>query len=48
MNLPATLTEVGIGGENFEIMAEKAAKGWKGSYVPLTKEDVIAIYRAAL
>ena len=48
MNLPATLTEVGIDEENFGIMAEKAAKGCRASFVPLTKEDVLCIYKAAL
>jgi hypothetical protein len=28
-------------------MAEKAAKGSVGSYVPLTKEDIIGIFKAA-
>lgn len=48
MNLPSTLHEVGIDEEHFEIMAEKAAEGSVGSYVPLSKEDIISIYRAAL
>ncbi len=48
MNLPTTLREVGIDEANFEIMAEKAAKGCKYSYIPLTKEDVLSIFKAAL
>lgn len=48
MNLPATLTEVGINEEYFDIMAEKAAKGSVGSFVPLSKEDIIGIFKAAL
>ena len=48
LNLPSTLTEVGIGRENFEMMAEKAAKGCVGSFVPLEKEDIIKIFEAAL
>lgn len=48
MNLPATLREVGIDEEYFDIMAEKAEKGCKGSYLPLTKEDIIGIFKAAL
>lgn len=48
MNLPETLTAVGIGEENFEIMAEKAARSCKHSFVPLSKEDIVSIYRAAL
>ena len=31
-----------------EVMAEKAAKGLKGAYVELTKEQVLDIYKAAL
>lgn len=48
MNLPATLTEVGIDETHFEEMAEKAEKGCKGAYVPLSKADIIGIYKAAL
>ena len=29
-------------------MAQKAADGCKGSFVPLSKDDIIEIYRAAL
>lgn len=48
MNLPSTLREVGIDETHFDIMAEKAAEGSVGSYVPLSKEDIISIYKAAL
>ena len=49
LKIPATLREVGITDEkNFDVMAEKASKQCKYAYVPLSKEDVIAIYRAAL
>ncbi|MDD4371600.1 MAG: iron-containing alcohol dehydrogenase [Anaerostipes sp.] len=48
MNLPKTLAEVGINEEYFDKMAEKAANGCAGSFVELTKEDVIEIYKAAL
>ena len=49
MQLPETLREVGICEEtHFEEMAEKAAAGCVGCYVPLTKEDIIGIFRAAL
>ena len=42
------LSAVGITDEkNFEIMAQKACDGSKGSYVPLSKEDIIEIFRAA-
>ena len=48
MKLPSTLRAVGITDDaNFEVMAEKAAAGSKGSYVPLSKEDIVGIYRAA-
>ncbi len=48
MGLPQTLTEVGIDRKYFDIMAEKAANGCKGSFVPLSKEDIISIFEAAL
>ena len=49
MQLPETLREVGICEEtHFKEMAEKAAAGCVGCYVPLTKEDIIGIFRAAL
>ena len=48
MEIPATLGEVGINEEShFDEMAEKAARGGKRWFVPLTKEDVIEIFRAA-
>ena len=33
--------------KNFEIMVQKACDGSKGSFAPLTKEDIIEIYKAA-
>lgn len=48
MQLPATLREVGIDETHFDIMAQKAAAGCKGSFVPLTAGDIKAIYTAAL
>lgn len=48
MGLPATLREVGIDGTHFDVMAEKAAAGCKGSFVPLAKEDIKGIFAAAL
>lgn len=48
MKLPATLHEVGIDDAHFDIMAQKAADGCKGSFVPLTTEDIKAIFTAAL
>lgn len=48
MKLPATLHEVGIGDSHFDIMAQKAAAGCKGSFVPLSEEDIKSIFTAAL
>lgn len=48
MKLPATLHEVGIDGSHFDIMAQKAAAGCKGSFVPLSEEDIKSIFDAAL
>ncbi|MEE8816633.1 MAG: iron-containing alcohol dehydrogenase [Lachnospiraceae bacterium] len=48
MEMPANLRAVGITEKSkFDIMAEKAAKGSVGSYVPLTKNDIKAIYEKA-
>ncbi|MDD5824205.1 MAG: iron-containing alcohol dehydrogenase [Firmicutes bacterium] len=44
LEIPSTLRAVGIDTkENFPIMAEKAAKGCRGSYVALTAEDIEAM-----
>ena len=49
MGIPATLTEVGIADEeNFEVMAKKAADGSVGSFTPLSKDDIVQIFRNAL
>lgn len=47
MGLPTRLSEVGIGDEKLEVMAAKAARGLEEAFIPLHKEDVLAIYRAA-
>ena len=49
LNIPANLTELGIGTENFDKMATKAVKGSsiKG-FVELKAEDVRKIYESAL
>lgn len=48
MGMPANLRAVGITDEkNFEVMAQKACDGSKGSFVPLSKEDIIEIFKAA-
>ena len=48
MGLPSTLTEVGIGTEKLDIMAQKAASALEHAYMPLTAEQVKEIYMAAL
>lgn len=47
MGLPQTLKELGVGEDKLEIMAEKAAAYLGTAYVPLTKDDVLAIFRKA-
>lgn len=48
--IPMTLTELGIGEENFDIMADHANAGGRleNAYVPLTHEDVVSIFKACL
>ena len=48
MNLPATLADVGIDSTYFDVMAKKVEKRCTHSFVPLSKEDIKAIYTAAL
>jgi alcohol dehydrogenase YqhD (iron-dependent ADH family) len=49
LSIPSTLREVGIGEEKLEIMAKKAASmGINQGFVPLTADDVLAIYKASL
>ena len=48
LGMPATLKEVGIDASLLDTMAEKAAKGLKGAYQELTKEQVKEILEAAL
>lgn len=49
MKMPSNLRAVGITEKtHFEEMAKKAADGCDGSFVPLTKEDIISIYEKAL
>ena len=48
MEIPSTLREVGITDQtHFEKMAEKAAEGSVGCFVPLSKDDIIEIFKAA-
>ena len=48
--IPMTLTELGIGTEHFDAMAEHANRGGRlsNAFGPLTKEDVIEIFTACL
>lgn len=51
LGIPATLRDIGIGEENLEKMAKAVTDyngGTVGSYKPLTYEDVLQIYKAAL
>lgn len=49
LGLPATLHEIGIDGEHFDVMAQKAADGGlKYGFIPLDKEDVLKIFAMAL
>ena len=49
LNIPSTLSEIGIGAEKLEIMAKKAAShGLENAFYPLNEKDVLAIYKACL
>ena len=49
LGLPAGLGELGIGPEHFEEMARKArTAGFDHTYVPLSVEDIVNIYRMSL
>ena len=48
LGLPSKLRDVGIAdGSNFEAMAAKAAPRCGTAYVPLSKDDIVSIFRAA-
>lgn len=48
LGLPSRLSDLNIGQENFEKMAEGATRAGKiGEFKPLSKDDVINIYKAA-
>ena len=48
LHIPMTLREVGITSQDkFDVMAEKAAAGCLNCYVPLSKEDIVEIFKAA-
>lgn len=48
--IPMTLSELGIDDTHFKEMAEHANEGGylKNSFVPITNDDIVAIYRACL
>jgi len=48
LQIPSTLSAIGMTDEHFDEMAEQAAKAGPRMYVPLTKEDIIAIYKMSL
>ena len=48
LGCPRTLSEIGVDDKHFDVIADDAAKGLSRAFVPLTKEDVIEIYRKAL
>ena len=48
MKIPRTLSEIGVDDKHFEDMAAVAAPGMARAYVPLSKEEIIELYRAAL
>ena len=49
LRIPSTLTEIGIGRENFERMAEKVAIPVPDNrFVPLTAKDVVNILEECL
>lgn len=49
LGIPMSLKEVGVGEEHLEIMAEMASKrGAKNGYMPLSKDDVLEIYKMSM
>jgi alcohol dehydrogenase YqhD (iron-dependent ADH family) len=48
MNIPSTLSELGIGKENLEVMAKKGSKGLENAFYSLYEEDVLKILKACL
>jgi butanol dehydrogenase len=49
LGLPSRLRDVNIGEENIEKMAKNLTKNGKiGEFKPLSKEDIVKIYKAAL
>lgn len=48
LGMPRTLAEAGIDETYFDVMAEKAAASCTRAFVPLSKQDVLSIFRASL
>ncbi len=48
LQIPSTLSAIGMTDEHFEEMAADAARGSFMFYVPLTKEEIIEIYKQCL
>ena len=48
LGMPKSLGELGIDDTHFEAMADSAYGFCKGCYVPLSREDIVQIYRNAL
>ncbi len=48
LKMPGTLSELGIDDSHFEDMADSAYGFCNGCYVPLTRDDIVQIYRNAL
>lgn len=48
LGIPSTLREVGVTDEYLDVMAEKSAARLENAFYPLTKEDVLAIYKASM
>ena len=42
------MSEVGIDEKYLEIMAEKSASRMKGTYVELTKDEILQIFKEAM
>ena len=48
LRIPRTLGELGVDDKHLEDMAQVAAAGMARAYVPLTKDEIVELYRAAL
>ena len=48
MKMPGTLSELGIGEDKLEEMAAHAAPACTHAFVPLSQQDILAIYRDSM